>query len=200
MACFGEHRHFKGYFSSDDAQIPIGPLSPSLKSPLVTTKPTKSRNYYYTALSKSSILKLSTLHTLLGKVQAIESDFSDCLWFHSMGGIAWANCTQAVKQLLTAYMRLKFRKIAVTGYAPSLTQDGATLRELRTCIAAANLLLTVSHNNGKCLTKFVSPQTLNGITQAPGLYLMHPLTYGVTHESDTTTIPASETGTPETVS
>ena len=138
---------------------------------------------YYAAMSKPAVLKTNTLYALLGKTQAIENDFHDCIWDTSMGGPAWANCTRAVKQLLMAYIRLKLRQPPPPFHTYPLSVTGHTADDLRASIAAANLLLTISHNNGKCLTKFISATVLKGVTQAPGLYLMHPLTYGVTHES-----------------
>lgn len=198
MACFGEHRHFKSHDAYCDAQTPIGPLTPSMKSPWKHKQVKSSRDTYYTSTSRSSVLSEKTLHTLLGKVLAIESDFDECQWQSMMGGKAWGVCTRSVRQLLAAYMRLAFRPNPPV-YANEIKMNGHMMNELRAAVAAANYLLTVSHNNGKCLTKFVTKSTLDGVTLAPGLYLMHPLTHEVLNELPIPT-PTDTTGTDETVS
>lgn len=198
MACFGEHRHFKSYETFYDTQTPIGPLTPSMKSPWKLKQVKSNRSLYYASTSRSSVLSEKTLHTLLGKVLAIESDFDECQWQSMMGGKAWGICTRSVKQLLIAYMRLVFRPDPPV-YADEVKGGGYMMNELRAAIAAANYLLTVSHNNGKCLTKFVAKSTLDGITLAPGLYLMHSLTHEVLNES-LIPVPTKTTGTDETVS
>lgn len=194
IACFGEHRHFNGGIeSSADTQTPLGPVSPGMKSPLMQKPVKASRSTYYMATCRPTLLASTGLYALLGKVQAMENDFRDCVWSSSMGGAAWGDCTGAVKALLTSYMRLKFHRIPTSFhyYGPiKVSPTGATLKEIRAFIACANRLLTVAHNNGRCLTKFVSTTQLTGISRAPGLYLMHPLTQEVLRDYIPTAAPS----------
>ena len=196
-ACFAEHRHWRYFGSNGESQTPVGPVTKTLKSPLSSKHTPSSRSAYYQTTFKVGFLKDKTLYELLGKVQAIESDFNEKLWSSSIGGQAWGKCTLAVKQLLVAYMR--FKTCAQSSKAVTyctVKPDGMIREELLACVAECNSLLTVSHNNGKCLTKFVSKKILSGVTQAPGIYLMHPLTYEVLRA--TATIPNDDTQSNDT--
>ena len=182
-ACFGEHRHWRRTSCSGDGQYPLGPLTPKLVVPLST--PVKlgkfQRASYHTASLKPNLLKPKSFYELLGKVHACKVDFFTETWRSGFGGTAWGHCTNAVEELLLAYTRLHLRSHDKTGRMSNGYNPTCLLNYVSTLQAAANTFVTVSHNNGRCLTKFISKQDLQGVTYAPGLYLTHPFTRSLHH-------------------
>ena len=99
-----------------------------------------------------------------------KQDFLFREWPASHGGIAWARCTDAAIQMAMAWSRT-IRCIERN----EKLGDGTITELIRTC----NLFITLSHNSGRCLTKFAHVLELLRVTAAPGIYLVHPLTKAI---------------------
>lgn len=185
-ACFGEHRHWRTGVKCITYDYPQPLVAPNK----TLTFPAKysaqaaikkvGRASVYTKCLAPTFFTRGSIYTLLGKLHACQVDFTDNPWKYGFGGKAWGACTAATISLLTAYMRVSLQTPR-QDTTILCTFKTSFLRDLAILQRAANTFVTISHNNGKCLTKFVTGRDLQGVTYAPGLYLTHELTREVYH-------------------
>lgn len=176
-ACFGEHRHFndRGPGIGNNATNPVGPIGNSLSYPVGYTQ----GSFYYNRLSihteslEVDLRVPAQMYRILALIEAARSDFAMDDWSGGYGGKKWEACAIATKELLLAWMRVALQQHVYP--SPCETTESNTAMSIRRVVQTANTLITVSHNGGKCLTKFVSPFDLINITVAPGLYVAQDL-------------------------
>lgn len=149
-ACMGEIRHFQG--NSKTEKI----VESFTEQPVVETRATRK-------VIHTHYLYFSSLEDALKLLPAAHEDFSaeitydeeeDCYypWSSSYGGTAWANVaqealfmTKAIKAFLQAPNRGNWN----------------------TLIMKANSAIHQSHNGGKVLTKWITPQEMSLISELP---------------------------------
>lgn len=161
--CFGEHRHFYRIGpGKKQGLIAMGPVIPPFTADECTNKELYDRDAVYTAAFKLAWNTLPVWHTAFAHMELVEHDFRYGSWAGGYGGVKWAECTRATKELLLAVIPF----VQVTKDSPMLTSltDTHYTEALSRVIGAANKLITLSHNSSKCLTKIVNAKTLQMIT------------------------------------
>ena len=165
-ACIAEHRYFK---PEEFGELPAGPITAGYKPkqfPIGSMK----REPFYTKAFRANIRDYSKSLMALGTLAIVEQDFNTGIWPSGFGGKKWAQCTTATSDALKAWL-------AINSYS-LYSNWGGTIKQhvlnsaVDTLIGAMNILINVSHNGGKCLTKFVSESALNSITSMPAQHML----------------------------
>lgn len=192
-ACFGEHRHWNSKGPCQNGQNPIGPVLATLATPIkYAHKQTEhSRALVHQASLKAKLTTATQIYMNLARITAIKSDFATGTWRSSYGGPKWAECTTALEEIMLVWMRLYFRVQPTAACLPLDTERRAYATLTRQLMAACNRFITVSHNGGKCLTKFVTTNELAAATIAPGLFLVHPYTRRFYYDPGTCGVPST---------
>ena len=185
-ACFGEHRHWETKGPLAHGQNPIAPVTTGLTIPhkYAFVHTSRSRTLIHTNSLRTKLLTPNQLYVNLARITTTKHDFAKGEWRTSYGGPKWAECTAALEEMMLAWMRLHFR-CRLSHEGKSVYEQVAYATMIRQLMAACNRFITLSHNGGKCLTKFVHTQELDAVSIAPGLYLVHPLTRSMYYDPST---------------
>lgn len=191
-ACFGEHRHWDSKGPCQDGQNPVGPVLATLTIPIkYAHKGTgHDRGLIHHVSLKAKLTTATQIYMNLARITATKADFATGAWRSSYGGPRWAECTAALEEIMLVWMRLYFR-VQATAHPYVDVERRAYAALTHQLMAACNRFITVSHNGGKCLTKFVTGKELAAATIAPGLFLVHPYTRRFYHDPRTPSIPGT---------
>ena len=192
-ACFGEHRHWDLKGPGQNGQNPVGPVRASLATPIkyALKEQRDTRALIHQASLKAKLTTATQIYTNLARITATKADFAAGTWRSSYGGPKWAECAAALEEIMLVWMRLYFRVQSTAACLPRDTERRAYATLTHQLMAACNRFITVSHNGGKCLTKFVTTKELAAATIAPGLFLVHPYTRRFYYDPGTCSIPGT---------
>ena len=161
-ACLGEYRHFaiNGPWSLN-RQLPLGPSHFSVKGhehankSLITagkkSRSVTSRKWFNASrpVLKHGRLSKKLFHAVLPELVRIKHDFLTKRWSSGFGGDKWGEIVNETITLCLEIENLCFSHQSWYKFPYSLVPNLGPL------VAAANRLINTSHNNGKCLNKFV---------------------------------------------
>jgi hypothetical protein len=129
----------------------------------------------------------------LAKLVGAKHDYAiPYTWESSYGGSNWSNCAEQLEKLLVCWMRLATNSRSQVFAENNGRCRNALNETVEYLIGYCNGFITVCHNGGKCLTKFLHPRDMTTITHAPGLYLVHDLTRRVYNNEVIDTVQATE--------
>ena len=196
-ACVGEHRHFYAKGPGKQGKTLLGPSGSHLQfvdyDVHDASEFSRSERFVQALHLPLDIQRGAHFH-VIGLIQVITHDFGVAGWSNGYGGLKWAECSAALGELACAYFALQShmrRSVAFT--LPASTDINALETLCKRIIGTANKFITLSHNGGKCLTKFVTSTDLLQAGIVPGFYLVHPLTRSLHHDTSSFSVSGTET-------
>lgn len=163
--CLGEYRHFFRKGPGLQKYQPMGPLGIPLGYRFTKDEMMPNRDSVYKEVfTNYDWTSIDTYYLMQQYMSAAKYDFRHRPWRSSYGGPKWGDCTDAAMSVYDAMlpvMRMSktFPLTTLQGHDPMFGD-----KLLNSLVMACNRLITVSHNSNKCLTKIVSPDTLNSIS------------------------------------
>jgi hypothetical protein len=177
--CLGEHRHFWGFGPGRYRVIACAPTYPPFEMISCLSESTlkPDRESVYANVFELDWNDITHWQRMQGIMLGVEYDFNLESWSSSYGGPKWGQCAQATSELIQAMMPF----LLMTENKPGLGDwcNQVVHKQLNAVMAAANKLITLSHNSGKCLTKLISQSELTKISFGyTGIHLAtSPLTW-----------------------
>ena len=164
--CLGEYRHFFRKGPGLHKYQPLGPLGIPLGYRFVKDEVMANRDTVYKEVfTNYDWTSIDTYYLMQQYMFAAKFDFKHRPWRSSYGGPKWGDCTEAAMSVFEAMLPIirmskTFPSTALHGHDPMFGD-----KLLNSLVLACNRLITVSHNSNKCLTKLISPDSLNTISR-----------------------------------
>jgi hypothetical protein len=180
--CLGEYRH---YFQNGPGHSGIVPSAP-VGSSFSDLSPERVKREYYTSrkLNREGIYRRYAQYTkqwdtlkrwndMISILTRVEHDFRVLPWSSSFGGEKWATCTKhSLGLLLSGLSLFKSYEQYTKAPFPACRYESNLETIMQQALQHAHNLIWASHNNGKCLTKLISGETLQAISNGnAGLYV-----------------------------